>query len=272
MSSTPINNIRDIRHPAEDRWTALAAGLAAKPEADHLLAHAAECAACARLLREALEFLADEPTENANTQGANTQDGAESAFLAQLKTSAAEWREATAAKLARPPRRAFPVWLPLAAALVLVAGGALWWSLRPGPAPETLLAKAYTEARPFEYRLPDAGYGPVRQQRGAGSAFDRSPALVSAEAEIARRLDGHPDDARLLALKGRAELLEGKNAEAIASLSRALELKPGDPDFTADLGVAYALGGDNARAIGLFHDAEGAAGRSVRSFQSRAGL
>src|ERR1035441_2410131 len=110
-----------------------------------------------------------------------------------------------------------------------------------------LLAKAYTEARPFEYRLADQGYGPIRQERGSGSPFNRPESLASAEAEIQRRLAMRADDPELLALKGRAQLLERDYEGAIESLSRASESKPDDPELLSDLGTAYAVRGETEK-------------------------
>jgi CHAT domain-containing protein/cytochrome c-type biogenesis protein CcmH/NrfG len=151
-----------------------------------------------------------------------------------------------AARFARGPEAKSRYWrlASIAAALVIVAGGATWWNARRAPDTALLLAKAYTAARPFEYRLADAGYGPVRQERGAFSAFDRPAALNSADAQIQRGLASHPDDPTFLALKGHAQLLEKDYEGAIESLTRASELRPGDPELMADLGAAYGVRGD----------------------------
>ena len=148
----------------------------------------------------------------------------------------------------RTGRRKWPLrYAAVAASLLVVAGGVLWWAVRRGSAPEILLARAYTLSRPFEYRLPDDGYGPVRQTRGANSTFERPESLALAEAGIRQRLAESADDPRALGLKGRAELLENDYEKAIESLTRASELKPDDPDLMADLGCAYAIRGDTER-------------------------
>lgn len=150
----------------------------------------------------------------------------------------------------RAPRRwvSAPSWKYAVAAGVLLAFGAsltLWWSVRRSNEPAALLAQAYTQARPFEYRLQDAGHGPIRQQRGAGSAFERPASLTSAVDAIRRMLDAHPQSGVALALRGRAELLEGDYTSAVDSLTRATEAAPDDVDARADLGVAYALRGES---------------------------
>jgi CHAT domain-containing protein/Flp pilus assembly protein TadD len=134
-------------------------------------------------------------------------------------------------------------WYAIAAAVVLAAGAWAWWSLLQAT-PEVLLAKAYTAARPFEYRLPDNGYSPVAQKRGDKSVFDRPDSLTAAELDIQRRLAKQPDDPSVLALKGRAELLEHAYDKAIETLSRASELAPEDEGTLADFGCALALRGD----------------------------
>jgi tetratricopeptide (TPR) repeat protein len=147
-----------------------------------------------------------------------------------------------------PRRRAWaPLWKYAVAAGVLLAVGAgvTLWSLRRSNQTADLLAQAYTQARPFDYRLPDAGYAPIRQQRGAGSAFDRPEALTTAIAAIRRTLDAHPQSAAALVLKGRAELLDHDYESAIDSLTRATEADPRDADALADLGAAYAVRGES---------------------------
>ena len=136
-------------------------------------------------------------------------------------------------------------WMAAAASIALaLAGGILWQRARENT-PAYLLAAAYTEARPFEYRLGDQGYSPIRQHRAAegGSALDKPNTLLRAETEIAQELKDAPETSNLLLLRGRAELLEQEYDSAIESLTRAQELKPNDSSILADLGAAYALRG-----------------------------
>jgi CHAT domain-containing protein len=258
MSSTPIERGREVPCPADDRWAELAAGVSAKPEADALLAHAAGCAQCAAVLKESLGFLAEEAES-----GEKEMDPAFLAqletFLAQLETSKPGWRRDVAARMAKPQRRSAYVYFAVAASLAFAVAGVAWWSMRRSSDPELLLAKAYTEARPFEYRLPDAGYGPVRQQRGAGSAFDRPQPLIDADAQIKRGLSAHPDDPHLLLLEARAQLLERDYEGAIASLGCDAKPGSGDPALLAVCGTALAVrgsvenrGADRGKAIDLF--------------------
>jgi CHAT domain-containing protein len=68
--------------------------------------------------------------------------------------------------------------------------------------------------------------------------------LISAELAIQQLSEKHPEDARTMALEGRAELLEHDYDRAIQNLTRAEELAPGNPDILVDLGCALALRGD----------------------------
>lgn len=127
-----------------------------------------------------------------------------------------------------------------AAILALVAVGLgvrVWQGSR---SPGTLLAKVYTKSRPFTYRLPDAGYGPVRQQRAGESLFSRPVELHDAEAEIRRRLETGAPDLNVLLWKARSELIEGQFQAAIETLSRAAD-DAGTPDIWNDLACAYAV-------------------------------
>jgi CHAT domain-containing protein len=131
-----------------------------------------------------------------------------------------------------------------AAASVMLISGMLWWGARRSAEPAALLADTYSAARPFEYRLPDRGYGTVRRMAGANSAFDRPAALINAENEIRGRLASHPSDAGMLSLKGRAELLNGDYEHAIESFERSRDVMPSEPQTLSDLATAYAVRGD----------------------------
>lgn len=201
---------------------------AADEKSGELLDHLVQCGRCAAIMTDAL-------------------DSSEPEVTPALRSSGGAWQREMAATFARKPKRsAVSYWryAGIAAAVVIVSGAALWWKEHGAADPAMLLAKAYTEARPFEYRLADQGYGPIRQERGSGSAFNRPQSLASAETEIQRRLAMRADDPELLALKGRAQLLEWDYEGAIESLSRASESKPDDPELLSDLGTAYAVRGE----------------------------
>jgi CHAT domain-containing protein len=213
----------------------LAVGLSTAEQGDALLDHASRCDACGALLRAMVEDFAEDTTE------------AEWRMLNSLESSKPDWQRAIALRMAQASRRKtpFPIrtWLARAAALI-VAIGAGWLACDRwiAPDPARLLAEAYTRQRPFEFRIPDAGYAPVRQKRVApSSSFQRPRALLRAGARIAAELEKDADDAKWLELVARAEMLELSPEDAIANLKHVLERKPDEPDVMADLGMAYAL-------------------------------
>src|SRR5262249_9578423 len=177
---------------------------------------------------------------------ANEMTEAESQALEALPSSQPEWQREVARKMADAAggsRVHLGYWLARAAA-VLVAAASGWWAWDHWMAkdPSRLIAQAYTQQRPFEYRVPGADRAPVRTVRGGvGSSLQRPAALLEAEAMIARELEKNPDSGNWLALRARAELLAWDAEAAIATLVRALERKPDDPDLLADLGMAYAI-------------------------------
>ena len=134
-------------------------------------------------------------------------------------------------------------WLALGATLVLALSAAgLAWNHRIASDPARLIARAYTQQRPFEFRIAGAGHAAVRLERGsANSRFQRPADLLEAEARIARELQGDPDNVKWLALRGRAELLGWDAETSVATLQHAQEQKPDDAGLLADLGAAYAL-------------------------------
>jgi cytochrome c-type biogenesis protein CcmH/NrfG len=222
-----------------------------RPAADGngaLLDHLTQCARCASVVTNSLE--ADLPDT-----------------VPALHSSTGEWRREMAQRFVREGRngsRFYRRYAALAAAVLIIAGTGLWLRERQLSQPSTLLAEAYTEARPFEYRLPDRGYGAVRQTRGAGSVFDRPASLSRAESEIQRQLAIRGGDPELLSLKGQAQLLERDYEGAIDSLTRALQAKPGEAEWLSELGTAYAIRGatekrniDYEHALDLYLQARG---------------
>jgi tetratricopeptide (TPR) repeat protein len=220
-------------------WASLAAGLTDPARKDTLLAHASQCDACGALLRE----LAQDFSEMSETE---LQD------LEKLESARPDWQRSMARRMAlesggAPAKPRFPPWLLRAAAVLVALGGGWWgyehWVLSD---PARLIAQAYTRQRPFDLRIAGAGHGPVRIERGAGSAFHRPPSLLEAEARIARELEKDRDSAKWLELRARAEMLGWDAETAIATLQHALDQKPDDPALLADLGMAYALRAETA--------------------------
>ncbi|HVV44489.1 MAG TPA: hypothetical protein VHC72_04765, partial [Bryobacteraceae bacterium] len=201
----------------------------------------------------------------------------ENALIASLTTSSPEWRRSAALRYSGPAARVavMPLrwWLAAAAMLLLAAGLGVWWFLLRLSGPEQLLARAYTESRPFEYRLPDSGYAPVRVRRSAaGSAFDHPAALTRAVEQIQRKLASEGESTQSLLLRGRAELIENDYQDAIASLERSNQLKPADPAILTDLACAYALRGGAEKHSADYGHAADLLSRSLRidSTQKRA--
>jgi CHAT domain-containing protein len=238
--------------PPERLLNALAAGAIPSEEAEKLLTHVVQCDHCGPLLRETSETFSLE------------EKASEEALLKSLRTGTPEWQGAFSRRLAAessavgltPPRGLFSrsadwfsialqkPWLyAIAAAIVLIAitTASLFWSSRPGYTTQ-LLARAYTERRTLEVRIPDAGYAPMRVERGAGaSSMDKPASLLKAEILIAEHLRKDPNDPIWLEAKGRADLLDGNYESAIKSLQRALEAQPDSPPLLTDLGSAYFL-------------------------------
>ena len=164
----------------------------------------------------------------------------EEAALTGSKTARRDWQRELAISQARPRSRSWR-WYGLAAALALAAGG-VWLLHRRDSRIETLLAEAYTQHRPFEFRLPAAGYGAVHTERGAhGAAFSKPPSLLQAQAELAREA---ASDSRSLKWRGVADLLDLSPEAAVHELSQAHDEAPEDAATVTDLAIAYALRGE----------------------------
>ena len=134
----------------------------------------------------------------------------------------------------------WPLLLKVAAVLALCAAGVWygWNGFRPQTS-DAYLAEAYTKARPFEWRLPDAGYGPVRVEM-AESRME-SAALQKAGIEVGKLESSSPGTPSTLASRGRLALMRHDADGAVAFLERTLALAPGDAEAESELGVAYAL-------------------------------
>jgi cytochrome c-type biogenesis protein CcmH/NrfG len=228
---------RDESCPAPDEWASLAAGLVDAGQKETMLQHAGQCDGCGALLHAVMEDFSPEEDR---------------VPLESFASSRPKWQREMAGKMAGPSTRGrvvpFPVktWLARAAAVVLAAGaGWMGWNYWAAADPERLIARAYTQQRPFDFRVGNAENAPVRVERGAAN---RPAALIEAEAAIAGKLERDPSNPRWLALRARVELMEHDSSGAIANLDGALKQKPGDPDLLADLGAARAVSGDYADA------------------------
>lgn len=256
--SGPPAPTRGTDCPADETWLRLAAGLIddKRVEAGHV-AHAAQCGWCGKLLRESMEDLAQDVTTE------------EDAALGKLPSASPLWPGSMAKKLMaasstglssasvvptqEKPSQTLPLkikeprrvgwWIRFAfvtagvAAAVAVAWP-IWQKLNPDPS--RLLAKAYTEQRTLELRIPSAEYGPMRVQRGSeASRLNRPSELLDAEALISHKLAAQPENPSFLQMRGRAELMDWKYAAAIETLKHARDLDPNSLSLKIDLASAY---------------------------------
>lgn len=215
-----------------ETWFRLAQEFVLEAEATALTEHAAGCAKCGPLLRQVLEDLqAEVDPQDPLVQG--------------LPSSSAEGMRKSARRLASPARaerwgggfKGWRLWLAAAAILAGATVGAKFL-MQPGSARvRELLAEASRERRPFDLRFPGADYSSVAQQRGDDSVLP--PALMEANASIARALASDSSDAQWLTASGEAKLLAWRYDAAIAALRKAGQATPGKARIENDLGAAY---------------------------------
>jgi tetratricopeptide (TPR) repeat protein len=157
-----------------------------------------------------------------------------------------------------------PRWGAIAASVLAVLGLSYAGYRVLAPSPAHLLAEAYAEQRSFEFRIADAKYAPIRQERGGGSAFSMPAPLLKAQSKLAEELKAAPADPQLLRLRGEAEMIARDAAAAVQTLLRANDLLPQDAAILADLGSAYALLGEVERRTENYFLAIDYLGRSIR--------
>jgi len=240
------------RCPQPAAWSLLLSGEAQPFEADELFTHAADCPSCANLLRS----LTADPSEK------------ETSTLHSSSSASGDWQQKLAVRLAqtgrktpnesRKSRSVLYLWggIALAATLLLAVGGFLGWRMMNSP--ERLLAKAYSQARIYEFRVPGAAFASVTPQlhlRGGSSGREAAPLLV-ARARIEKELEAAPDDPHWLQLEARADILEENFDPAIDILDRLLARGPVTAGLLADDATAYyqrgaATGSENDRSTAL---------------------
>lgn len=248
-SNTP--NARGPQCPPDEVWIEIAAGIQSQL-AEMCLNHAVKCDHCGPLLSQAAADLAETLTPE------------EESRIAGLSSSTLEGQRALASKLGRSrtggagargdatgKRKWFraifsPIRMATATLVIVLMIGGFWLAnrLMNDRSPEQLIANAYGEKRMIEMRIEGAPYAPLRQERSADSAQSRMtrPALLSAEAEIARQLESHPESVRWLQASGRASMLEADAAgveAAVLTLEKAKRLAPEDASVSVDLASAY---------------------------------
>ena len=253
--------------PSEDEWWRLAAGLLPESQAAEALEHSINCDACGLLLRQAVQDFAEEASEQEITELSalpSAQIEWQRSLAQRLRTAQSDgggsldaetrigrWPRGLADRFAWQLRDRFRyTWAYAAAALVLLI--AVTWIIqkRREPSIDQLIARAYTQQRPFEPRIADSAYGPLRQERaGEHSSLSQPTDLLRAKYLLKEKLASRPDDEALLAAKGRIELLEGHYEEAIRTFGHPLDAEPDSAPLLIDLATAYfqrAEAGDRA--------------------------
>lgn len=209
--------------PDEAAWSTL--GSLPPEEAARLLDHALDCPHCSALAGA----IFDEPEAVPITA------------VPALRSSALAWQRQMAKRMAAATQRRMHLWptiAAIAAALAIAAGVGYWRQLH---GTESLLAKAYSARRPFEFRLPDDGYSRVATQRGAGSMFGTPPSLAEAVRLIEAGLARNPSDVSMLRRKGHAELLDRSYEESLATLEPLYQQHPENQRNWLPLACAYYL-------------------------------
>ncbi len=175
--------------PAAESYMELATGAVVGDEAEKLLTHATDCAACGDLLAWNLGALDGDPSAE------------ETAAIAELAVARTEWQQRMARELAATQSRRRPVLLrpgrwragaAIAAVLLLAVGVTVWQ--RQTNTTDHQLAMAYEQSRTLELRVPEAGYSALSSgghTRGALAGHEPAP-LLDARARLARELERSP--------------------------------------------------------------------------------
>jgi CHAT domain-containing protein len=155
-------------------------------------------------------------------------------------------------------KRHLPVWGRVVTALTfvgLIAAGAVR-SLRPA-VPSELLARAYTERRTIELRIPGARHAAmIAEPRRAVSHQNMPASLLQAESMLARDAQKHREDTQWLQSEARAALLEWDYETATRMIEDALSLEPGDPELLVDRATALYEKGVASHPHGTFYFGE----------------
>lgn len=230
--------------PPKSELLELAAGMMAGGRREQLMEHVTKCSHCGPAFRLAVADFSDTTTPE------------EEGVLTSLKTGSVVWQQDLAQTFGKRTgavshpqqtrttlRQAFrrpAYWAAAAGVLLIAVATGSWLSFRGPQSADELLSRAYTEQRTLEVRIPNAGYAPLRVKREAAqSNLMKPPALLEAEAIIARKLNERPSDPLWLGAKGRAELLDWNYDSAILTLKKAGEARPDTLAIKIDLASAY---------------------------------
>ena len=227
--------------PSEEVWPELAEGLC-PGNAEYLLEHASRCAACAQLLKEAIELMQPLKLEESMPGLKSSTKAWQLRLAAQLaaqnaKPSVSTARTGFLSKLGI--RRGWTI-ISLASASVAAALLIIVLIVQRAPSDAALLALAYNQQqRRIDLRLP--GGDPVPMASGtrgdSGDASEPVPLLelkTRAEKHLAKTGDDPYWNQRL----GEVYLLERHGQAALRTFQRAETSNPNLPDIKTDLAAA----------------------------------
>jgi cytochrome c-type biogenesis protein CcmH/NrfG len=228
--------------PPADTWPLLAAGMLASTEAAD---HAAVCAHCGLLFRQAVEDVTSEPTPEESAlvqQLPSSRPGMASVIAGRLADQAARQVSSPSARpepVAQKSRRRY--WWAAAVAAGLASVFVYWELNRRASDPDRLFAQMYSAHRSVELRFRGAARAPLRMTRGeaARRGDSSSPDLLRLQAQIAEGLTEHPNDPYWMAAKGRLDLLVWRYDSALTAFQRIVELQPDSETALTDLAAAY---------------------------------
>lgn len=262
------SRIRSSQCPEERLLQELAAGIAEPERANEIIEHVISCNHCGPAYRQISEEMRSDLSPEENDLIARLEISKPSAqaalarSLADSQIRVSQTRDSSSGLKGLFGARGFLLFG--LAASILVCGALVWiHRSREDQNPNALLAQAYSEQRPFDFRFEDAPYGPRRNTRGSLSNNAKPQALLDAELKIRQSLSDRPDDPALLETKGKAELLELADNDAIKDLERALALKPSSPSFLTNLAIAYAQRGDEQGQTSDYKKAAGLLSRAL---------
>jgi CHAT domain-containing protein/tetratricopeptide (TPR) repeat protein len=226
----------------------LIVGMTSPERREQLVEHVISCDYCGHVFRQTTIDFSDE-TSLEEQSAISALETANPAFQKQLSRKLATRVEETLVQAKARPQ-SFPLWAYGTAAGILavfVFGMILVRSRETSI--DDLLAKAYSEQRPFELRFQNAPHAPFRIERGSGgrSRFERPSALLRAESVIAEKIREKPNDPSWLRAQAQSELLEGDYQAAIGSVEQAIAIDPTRVSLFADLGSAYFLRAEQER-------------------------